>query len=97
MKISKEKTPNQESYMTVQDNGTKAMKNEHANEQFDLEGAVIKTELKCEIGDDSESVVWNRISAANQVLYVLAERPGFARPSARSYRCLYIVICLRYD
>ena len=45
----------------LQDNGTKAMKNEHANEQFDLEGAVIKTELKCEIGDDSESVVWNRI------------------------------------
>ena len=53
---------------TIAHNLPKAIKSENENEHFDIEGDVIKTELKCVIGNDS--VVWKRISSENQVLNV---------------------------
>ena len=51
-------------------NEPKAM--ESYNEHLDVEGDVIKTELKVERGDDSEleTVVYNRIIAGNDVLII---------------------------
>ena len=55
----------------VHSNVPEAMKSENDNnEHFDVEGDVIKTELKVEIGNDSETVVWKKISSENQVLNV---------------------------
>ena len=57
-----------EKYTNTSANVSKALKSE--NEQFDVEGDVIKTELK--VGNDSESkkVVCKRISAEHEVLNV---------------------------
>ena len=46
------------------------MKSENENENFDIQGDVVKTELKVEIGNDSETVVCKRISAEHEVLNV---------------------------
>ena len=54
----------------VQNNIPEAKKSEIENEHFDLDGDVMKTELKVEIGNNSGSVVWKRISSENQVLNV---------------------------
>ena len=56
----------------VQSNAPKAMNNEDENEHFDVEGDVIKTELKVEREDDSESetVECKRVSAVYEVLNV---------------------------
>ena len=56
----------------VQNNVPEAMKGECENDHFDVEGDVFKTELKCEIGNDSESetVICKRIIAEHEVLNV---------------------------
>ena len=47
----------------VQNNVPKAFKSENDIEHFDVKGDVVKTKLKCEIGNDSDSetVVCKRI------------------------------------
>ena len=57
---------------TIVHNVSKAMKSENENEQFDMEGEVVKTELKYERGNNLEpvTVVYNRISAELEVLNV---------------------------
>ena len=54
----------------VQNNVPKALKSESKNEHYDVEGDVIKSEMKIERGNDSESetVVCKRISAKHDVL-----------------------------
>ena len=56
----------------VQSNVPKAMKSENKNEHFDVEGDVVKSELKIERGNDSEleTVEYERISAEHEVLNV---------------------------
>ena len=54
----------------TQNNVPKAMKCENEKEHFDVEGEVIKVELKMESGNDSETVVNKRISAELEVLNV---------------------------
>ena len=49
---------------TIAHNLPKAMKSENENEHFDVEGDVIKTELKIERGNDSETIVCKRINDA---------------------------------
>ena len=54
----------------VQSNAPNAMNNEDENKHFDIEGDVMKIELKVAIGTNSESqtVVCKRIRAENEVL-----------------------------
>ena len=56
----------------LQNNVPKAMKSENDNKNLDVEGNVIKTELRCEIGNDSDSetVACKRMSAEHEVLNV---------------------------
>ena len=56
----------------LQNNVPKTMKSENENGHFDVEGDVIKTGLKVEIGNEleTETVVSKRISAEHEVLNV---------------------------
>ena len=69
----KEGTPNlncENENITIVDNVPKLVESKNENEQFDVEDDVIKTELKVEIGNDSETVVCKRINAEHEVLNV---------------------------
>ena len=57
---------------TIAHNLPKAMKSENENGHFDVEGDLIKTELKVEIGKDSDSttVTSKRVNAEHEVLNV---------------------------
>ena len=57
---------------TIVHNLPKAMKSENENGHFDVEGELIKTELKVEIGKDSDSttVTSKRVNAEHEVLNV---------------------------